>query len=319
MTVVRSHAKIHSLCGTSWRTLTVSAGEVVKEMRLQQRGKKLGAGVFTAILLVVVAMLTGASALAGVRVQSFNDPAGDANGGPDIRSIAVSDSNGILTFKLNIAGMKVSPSTGVVRKVVMVFLTDMRGRDEHALFIGADADGVSWDVLKLPSDKSIPESPTLSFVGSGSSYTFKLSSTDLGGTTSFGYFVKTATLDEGGTFAHGDEVPDSGALSYTMTSIKPVIGVPKTTPAKPLAGKAFLMTVPVTRSDSGAKVTTGATITVDPTIGGVLVPHKELLKNGTVSLNLKVPAIAKGKVLTVRVGVKYAGNTTAKTITLPVL
>jgi hypothetical protein len=54
-----------------------------------------------------------------------------------------------------------------------------------------------------------------------------------------------------------DDAPDGGVWSYSLTSVKPVIGTPTTSPVSPIAGKLFTITLPVTRSDSGVKVTIG--------------------------------------------------------------
>ena len=78
------------------------------------------------------------------------------------------------------------------------------------------------------------------------------------------------------------------------------------------------MAFPVTRSDSGAKLTTGATIATELSLGGTAVAHSEQLKNGTAALHVTVPATAKGKVLTVRVAIAFAGQTVTKLTTFHV-
>jgi hypothetical protein len=163
-----------------------------------------------------------------------------------------------------------------------------------------DKDDPGWDILKLPGYTSMPQTSTMGFFGSGSTYTFKVGSTDLGGATEFDFYVTTGSLG-GDPATVRDDAPDSGLWSYTLKSVKPVIGAPTISPATPVVGKQLTVTLPVTRSD-GAKLI-GGTLSFDLTLDGRVIAHSEKLKGGVASLRVKVPASAKGKLLTARVAV----------------
>jgi hypothetical protein len=221
-------------------------------------------------------------------VQVFADPSGDATAGPDITGLTIGDAKGILTFRFVVPGLKLASDSTSAGAFAMAFLdTDRNGSSNYELTMFSDSEGFHWDVTA--GGKEVTLSPTMTYTASGDTHTFTLSSADLGGTTGFNIAVHTATMDESGAVTQVDRAPDAGVWSYTLTSINPVLGAVTTSPAAPVAGKALALTVPVTRSDDASKITTGATFTVDPKIGGVLVRHTEQLKNGTVFLRLPSP------------------------------
>jgi len=92
---------------------------------------------------------------------------------------------------------------------------------------------------------------------------------------------------------------------------KPVIGPPFTVPVQPVAGKRFTVAFKVTRSDTGAPLTSG-TMICDPSTAGNVIPHAESFRGGTARLSFVVPASAKGKLLKVKVTIKVAGKSATK-------
>ena len=119
-----------------------------------------------------------------------------------------------------------------------------------------------------------------------------------------------------------DRAPDSGSWIYELTAAPPavvtaVIGKPVTTPLKPKAGKALTVAFPVTRSDTGAVLTTG-TMICDPSVKGKVLTHRESFANGTARLAFTVPKTAKGKVLKVQVTIKLGGQSAHRVVTYTV-
>ncbi len=92
---------------------------------------------------------------------------------------------------------------------------------------------------------------------------------------------------------------------------KPVIGQPVTVPAQPVAGKPFTVSFRVTRSDTGATLTSGRMI-CDPSVAGTVIRHAESFKGGTARLAFVVPANAAGKVLKVKVTIKAGDQAATK-------
>ena len=99
---------------------------------------------------------------------------------------------------------------------------------------------------------------------------------------------------------------------------KPVIAKPATTPAKPIAGKAFAVSFAVTRSDTHARLTTGRMI-CDPSVTGKVIQHQESFKGGTARLAFVIPSTAGGKLLKVKVTIKADGGSTTRIANFRVL
>ena len=271
------------------------------------------------VLLVALAsaLLLTAGASGRAAMQVFTDPDGDATGAVDFRSLSIGDSGGILTFKLVMTGMKFTAGSGVKETDAFLDLdTNKDGKRDYTLWIGNDADGFGWD-LDSANGKSVPQSPSMGYVRSGDAYTIKVGSSDIGGATSFDVWVTVGSVDDTGAAASTDDAPDGGAWSYTMTSVKPVIGEPTTSPLNPIAGKAFTLTVPVTRSDSGARLTIG-TMTSDLRLGAQPLVHSQTFKNGTAAVHLTVPASARGKVMRVRIVIASGGQSVTRTTSIHV-
>jgi hypothetical protein len=128
-----------------------------------------------------------------------------------------------------------------------------------------------------------------------------------------------------GSYAPGDRVPEpfAGFLKERYPDlarlfvcaperVRPVIGAVRASPAKPHAGEPLTVAMPLTRSDTGERLPAVTQLTMDPRIDGKALVHKEVFKDGTASLRLKVPARAKGKTLRVRTTVKFGGSRSTK-------
>ena len=102
-----------------------------------------------------------------------------------------------------------------------------------------------------------------------------------------------------------------------MPRVKPLIGTPTLSPAKPAAGKRLTIVFPVTRSDTGAPLVNG-TMICDLSVAGKVIPHGDQFKNGTARLTFVVPKTAKGKLLKVKLTIKARGRSAAKVATFPV-
>jgi hypothetical protein len=96
--------------------------------------------------------------------------------------------------------------------------------------------------------------------------------------------------------------------------VRPVIGKAVVVPAKLRAGKEALVSFKVTRSDSGARLTSGKMI-CDPSVGGKLLKHAEQFKNGTASLRFTIPKTAKGKLLKVHLTIKLGAPSATRIAT----
>ncbi len=111
----------------------------------------------------------------------------------------------------------------------------------------------------------------------------------------------------------GGEAPSaSQPLTPPPLAARPVLGKPVGTPPRPLAGRMFTFTLPVTRSDTGKHLWNG-TLDCDPRVGGKVIRHAESFKAGTVRMSFLVPKTASGKLLRVAVEIRSLGKSAAHT------
>jgi hypothetical protein len=284
-------------------------------------------------LVMVVSLSAGAASMQPLETPNrvYTDPAGDAKGGPDFRKLTIGTGAlvkmttgtvlDVVHFEYTVTNLDPSRVAGAVDGAVLTWLdTNKNGKDDYLMVFGIDANGHYADLLKLPQQKSVPKSPTMDYAYrlDGKTHTFMLSSADIGGATSFDFTVKSSTWDEGGKQTFRDDAPSIfGSWSYSL-GIKPVIGTVTARPVTPVAGKPLTLTLPITRSDTGMKLTTGATLVSNPTIGGVAVPHRDQLANGVATIRLSVPASAKGQQLRVQLTIRLDNQSATKLTTLPV-
>ncbi len=87
----------------------------------------------------------------------------------------------------------------------------------------------------------------------------------------------------------------------------PVIGAPVTRPATQQAGKPFVVTYKVVRSDSRKPLTSG-TMVCDPSVDGSVLKHTESFRHGTARLSFLIPAAAQGRAVKVRLTIRFNGR-----------
>jgi hypothetical protein len=147
--------------------------------------------------------------------------------------------------------------------------------------------------------------------------------------------VKPSQLDDGGGSA-GDGEPEPESTPTTVTPappappapssttvtvprttlaqpvVRPVLGKPVAVPARPVAGRRFTVSLPVTRSDTGGPLLTGRMECV-PSVAGKPIKHADSFRGGKVKLSLVVPETAKGKALKLKLTVDASGGAVGRT------
>ena len=256
---------------------------------------------------------------------TYADPAGDANGGPDVTTIAVSnDDSGTLTMVVGVA----LPSGSMM-------LIGIDGNSDGSLdrYIGAYSLGSGLLIQTISkTDPKMAPVGSLNLSGTDTTATAAFAKGDVGIDQSFTFSIATVnSLDQ------SDLSDFAGPYQYTLTTtppppppatttpanppqqtvVKPSIGAPVTAPAVPTAGKKFIVSYSVTRTDNGAPLTSG-TMICDPSVAGKVITHAESFKNGTAKLSFVVPKTAKGKVLKVKVTIKTGSQSATKVSTFKV-
>jgi hypothetical protein len=96
--------------------------------------------------------------------------------------------------------------------------------------------------------------------------------------------------------------------------VKPLIGKPRTTPMRPVAGQRLLVTFAVTRSDNHRPLTQGRMLCA-ASVRGKAIAHAQSFVNGKARLAVKIPKTAKHKLLRVRVTIRLGDQSTTRIAT----
>lgn len=217
----------------------------------------------TPIVVALLALLVTAGAATGARAISITmpDPVGDSRGGAaDIRSASIrDDGHGTLTFRFDLADR-----------------TELGADDGTWLFLDTDfdpntgSDGDEYQIVADASDRTIFlyrwDGTTWTLAPDGSletsdGMTVTIHQRDLGGTKALLAYFETGRISDDTAF---DQI---GPLPFSVTITPPSLKIETVSmrPARPLAGKQFLLNA-VIRTDTGDLVTEGSVACV-ATIG----------------------------------------------------
>jgi len=216
--------------------------------------KKLTVG----LAMLVLSLLAARVALADAR---FTDPAGDASSAPDVTAVtAANDGAGNLTFTVttNQPALPAGMALGIFFNTDKNRSTGGSGDGvEFILFVVASGwefrrwDGTQFATATAPSANATYANGVL---------TFKVNKSDITGVNTFFFWVESAQFDAAAEIVASDVAPDGTAVyDYTLTVPAPATppltlraSAPVAVPARPAAGKAFAVRVPVVRGDTGA-------------------------------------------------------------------
>jgi hypothetical protein len=239
---------------------------------------------------------------------TYTDPAGDVSGAADLTTMAISnDASGEITFTFTATGMKPGMVVDVMLDTDRNLTTGQPGTGaDYVLEVADGNDGHTWDIYRWNGNTFAPMDTTPAFYHrNDDTFTLVLAAADLGTTTAFSFFALSTGADAYGNLVAEDRSPDRGTWLYKLTvpAAAPRLGLPTAVPAEPVAGKPFVVTLPVTRGKSGAPLTNGM-LTSTLSIAGRTIPHSDSLEAGKARLAFTVPANAKGKVLHVQITVR---------------
>lgn len=298
--------------------------------------------------LVIAALCVAAASVGSALAQSraaagsvtYTDASGDSGAAPDITAATVSGdlASGSLTFTVTATGYQPTSSDGQYREVAVWIDTDKNAATgdphdgtEFGVFADNDPSGFYWGIARWSGSSWVDaRSATTGESRIGDTITWRLNVPDLGGATSFNFYVHTmiAPNENSDSTAH-DDAPEgtawwsfdvtgstttttattttttttpSSAPARTMTMMYwPTIAAPTTVPKRLVAGAHVTVTFRVTRD--GRPMKSGKMI-CDPSVAGRVVPHAESFRNGIARLAFVVPKTAKGKLLKVKVTIK---------------
>ena len=265
------------------------------------------------LLLVATAALALSAAQVAGADSSYTDPAGDSGTAPDITAVtAANDAAGSLTFTVRTN----QPTLSADAFLDLAFDTDQNpdtgGSGVEFLFL-ITAGG--WEFLRWDGSAFV----TAGAASANGSYvngvaTFKVSKADLGGVEKFTFWSESFQVDANRNLIGQDAAPN-GTDAYVYTHSKPLTlraSTAKSTPLKPVAGKAFTVGTRVTRGDNGAALASGV-VTCTVRVGTVPLRATGRVSNGVAVCAMKLPKTAKGKLVRVTVKVTFQGVSTTST------
>jgi hypothetical protein len=270
------------------------------------------------IAWAAAALALVAAAVAGAET-TFTDPTGDSTTAPDLTSVAVAnDAAGNITFRVNVANQ---PTLAADAEVVLLLDTDRNvatgedGDDFIVYFSGANS---SFGLLRWDgSDYVLAPATTFRVSYTGGVFTVTGNRSELGNTTGFWFYLFGLQFDTSDNVVASDDAPDGTLVwDYSLTALTPALsltaGAPTGRPVRPQAGKTFVVSVPVRRSDTRAQLTAGGSVTCKATVSGKSVKATGRYGSGKPQCVLRIPRATKGKMVRGSLTVAFQGKKVTK-------
>ena len=263
-------------------------------------------------IFILVAALGFVLVPLGSAESSYSDAAGDSGTAPDITAITVSNTDeGVVTFRVS---ANLVPQTGL-GAALDTDLDVNTSSGKYTILVSMMPSG-SLVAAVLDFHGAKPPGVALVATAVEGVVEFSFQKEPLGIDAAVAFHLYTFTLFPS---VSGDRAPDGNAAWHYVLSepapppapvVKPVVGKPLATPARPVAGKRFVVAFPVTRSDDGAPFVNGA-LSCTTKVAGKVVPHRHTFKTGQARVTLTLPKTARGKQL--RIAVKVTADEQAAT------
>jgi hypothetical protein len=250
---------------------------------------------FITFAILALALLVVPGALAE---RSFTDPAGDSGPAPDITAVRVShDTSGLLSFAVT----SNQPALAADAWLWVYMDTDRNASTGQSYRgIGADvivlSDGDGGVLFRVQGNSLIFDFESgLQATYANSMFSAQLNRSALGSTDRFSFLVEAEQDDANGDAIGADFAPDVAAYEYSFLPLVLTAGPTASAPKKPVAGKRFAVSVPVTRSD-GQPFTAG-TVRCSAKAGTATLRPVGSVASGSARCVMTIPKKAKGKVL----------------------
>jgi hypothetical protein len=257
---------------------------------------------------------SGRSAYAGPAPAAFADPEGDHPVAPDLTSVRVADArNGMISFTIS------TPNLVTIRDDMIVLLfvdadakasTGLTGADFVLLYEAGEVQLGRWNRVE---QQFLPDEPPSRVQARNAAgvLTLLVHRGELGDPTRFRFSIGAGHVGADGDFDALDIAPETLYWQYALANrpaLRLLTGRAVASPARPVAGKALVVSVPVTRSDTGRRLSS-ASVSCAVRVAGNTVAASGRLVAGTARCSFRVPASASGKRLTGTIVVRSAGKT----------
>jgi hypothetical protein len=258
----------------------------------------------------------GRARFAGPDPATFPDAIGDHDAAPDLTAVRVSDArNGWITFSMTTPNYAVLPEESAIVISIDADNNPRTGESGTELQLSLAAGQVAlqrWDGKQFVPD----DLPTRArHRNTGNVVALDLHVSELGNSSRFRFSLLSADVNTAiQSVVAVDVAPDDLTFWRYSLANRPALRLSAkrfvTTPARPLAGKPFAIDLPVTRSDTGRAITSGA-VSCRVLAGEKRVAAKGSVVHGAGRCAFVLPASARGKVLRGTVTVRSGGKSVA--------
>jgi hypothetical protein len=231
--------------------------------------------------------------------RSYSDPAGDSGAAPDITSVTAShDDAGFVSLAATTNQPVLSPDAtfwGYIdadRDAATGMPINGLGVDE--MFLG---DGTGGLLAHIDGDSlQIAFGSTLTTSYANGVFTARFNRSELGTTDRFAFALESELDDANGDTIASDDAPDGPpGYEYSFVPLALTVGPAASAPKLPVAGKRFVVSAAVTRSDTQPFAAGG--VTCAARAGKVVLRPAASVGGGSARCAMKVPKSAKGKLL----------------------
>ena len=247
-----------------------------------QRTTKLG---LVAAALAALVLVGAPGALAD---GSYSDPAGDSGSAPDITSVAVSHDETTVTFAVTTNQVALSPDAVFWGYIdtdanTATGLPDVGA--EH--FFLADGTGglmahVNGNLIELDFQSSLTSSYANGVL------TVHVARSEIGSTEKLTFGFRSDLSDADGNTIAEDAAPNgSPYYTYSFAPLTLAMTKPAGAPKKPVAGKAFVVSAVLTRSD--AEAVASGQVTCQAKVGKQSLRSAGSLTGGTARCAMRIP------------------------------
>ncbi len=276
------------------------------------RGQQLSGELFVAADL---APNSGRSPFTSPTPGDFPDPVNDNSAAPDIAQVRVTDAkNGWIRFAITTPNRATLPAQSVLILSIDRDAKPNTGASGSEVSITDVGGELTLQRFNARTRRwSNDPSPTrLKQRSGGNVITLEVHRSELDNAPRFGFKLTSADLDTAtGEAVAIDFAPNSGRFwRYALANpvaVRLLAAKPSGVPARPRAGRPFLVRQAVKRSDTSAAITSG-TVTCTATLGGKRLVAKGSLVRGVGRCSMRIPAGMSGKRLRGSLTVRSTGS-----------
>ena len=265
----------------------------------------------------------GRSAYTGATPTAFPDTVGDHDAAPDVTFVRVSDAkSGWITFAITTPNYATLPLESAIVVTIDADSNPATGGGGAELTVTLVEGEISlerWNGRRWAPDE-LPSRARAR--NSGNVVAIDLHASELRNTRRFGFSLLSADLNTAieGPVAVDLAPSDFSYWGYTLANRAALVLTARelvATPRRARAGRSFTVSMPVIRSDTGRRISSG-TVGCRVRAAGAVVQATGRVAGGSAQCAFVVPRAAQGKVLSGTISVRTGGTLVSRSFTFAV-